>query len=146
MKHYNYPQPTIYNVTILIHYFQGQRDKLPYLSFLYWGVVGSRCRKFVEPATWYVNKVLLGLPSLRLSVLSSSSNIKIISVIFANLSILIVRESSSKFVSMNFLSTNVGAPFELFCKIAVLQWVFSWENRSSLCLACKIKYICWDTF
>ena len=45
---------------------------------------------------------------------------------------------------------TLGAPNELFCKKAVLQWVFCWENcfifpGSFLCLAGKIKYICWET-
>ena len=40
----------------------------------------------------------------------------------------------------------VGAPNELFCKKAVLQWVFfAGKNDSLSCLAGKMKYICWET-
>ena len=73
-----------------------------FLSFLYCGVFGSKCVKSSEPDTQYVNKVLLGLPSSRLSELSSSFKLKIISVIFANLFILTIRGSLSKSVSMIF--------------------------------------------
>ena len=40
----------------------------------------------------------------------------------------------------------IGAPNELFCKKALLQWAFCWETWSSLCVAGKMNYICWETF
>ena len=45
------------------------------------------------------------------------------------------------------IKITLGAPKELFCKIAVLQWAFfAGKTDPVLCLAGKMKYICWETF
>ena len=67
-----------------------------FLSFLYCGDWGSKCIKYSGLVTKYVNKVLLGFPSLRLSELSSSFKVMVIFVPLTYLLVLCIslRESS----------------------------------------------------
>ena len=53
-----------------------------FLSFLYCGDWGSKCVKYSGLVTKYVNKVLLGFPSSRLSELLSSFKLTVIFVPF----------------------------------------------------------------
>ena len=69
--------------------------KSPFLSLLYWGATGSKCVNSPLAVTLCLSRTLLRFPSTRLSVLLSSSKLRTISVMHANLSIL----TKSSFVS-----------------------------------------------
>ena len=80
-----------------------------FLSFLYCGDWGSKCVKYSGLVAKYVNKVLLGLPSSRLSELLSSFKLTVIFVPLTNLLVLSVYHYGNPafVISAPFLSVNL---------------------------------------
>ena len=73
MKNYSYLWTISYDVIILICSSKCQGSKLSAFKFpILWGVGFETCEVFIRSRM--ISKLLLGLPSLRLSLLSSSSN------------------------------------------------------------------------
>ena len=107
IKHYSYLQTISYDVILLIHYSQRQRNKLSILQFLVLWNVGFKMHK-IFISSHMISKTLLGLPSSRLSVSSSSSKLRIISVIPFNLFVLITQSSLT-----NWVNTTIPSKMEI---------------------------------
>ena len=93
-----------------------------FLSFLYCGDWGSKCVKYSGLVTKYVNKVLLGFPSSRLSELLSSFKLMVIFVPLTNLLVLYIslRESSI----FDFSSIPVSEFSSLFVYTPLFNTIF----------------------
>ena len=110
-----------------------------FLSLLYWGATGLMLVNSSEPVTWYVSvsRTLLSLPSSGLSVLLRSSKLRTISVMHANLSVLMMLSLASSGVVISFfpmdtfsslsINTLSGSCFSLFITRSTFKGSHIWH-------------------
>ena len=88
MKHYSCLQSISYDVIILVRYSQCQGNNLTIFEGLISGCLGFEKRINIRTCHIISSKTLLGLPSSRLSELSSLFKLMIIFMILSNLLVL----------------------------------------------------------
>ena len=117
MKNYCCSWSISYDVNILICYFQFQRVNHATFKFLILRGAGFETHRIFR-TSHIINKMLLGLPSLRLSELSSSFKLMIIFVIFSNLLVL----STSSRESICDFNSN---PISEFSSLSIYTLLFN---------------------